>query len=158
MAKSETELQFEARQMVYTTAAELHRYFLSWRNQLLAGYFAVVAAIAVAYHWAYTQPHHSVAWILIVGCFAFAITLFFFLLEMRNRQLYRECQNVEQDIELTLKLAPTQKAPNANLGLYDRLITNTGQTFNHSNIMSLFFAGALISIIALVIVTLLKLK
>ena len=147
MAKTTQELSFEARQLVYNNAAELHRYFLTWRHQLLAGYLAVIAALSLAFSWAHSQPQNCRPWIAIVAFFAVILTAFFWVLEFRNRQLYRGCQNVAQNIEREFGLVPKQAAT-LSCGVYDELIRTTKPILNHSVIMNLFFAIALFSVVA----------
>jgi len=157
MAATKQELLFEARKLVYQNAGELHRYFLSWRHQLFAGYLAVIAALVVPACWAYNSPTHSRAWIGIIGITSVLFTALFWVLEFRNRQLYRACQNVAQNIERLFGVAP-EDTSKTNTGVYDELITTTSRSLNHSMIMNVFFAIALfyLTFLTLTVIFILK--
>jgi len=157
MAKSKEELLFEARKLVYGNASELHRYFLSWRHQLFAGYLAVLAALAIAFNWAYNLQHHPRAWIGIVSIMAIALSVLFWLLEFRNRQLYRSSQNIARNLEQQMGVAQ-EELQIKNGGVYDELIRTTDRFLNHSSIMNMFFMCTIIFLILLTLATLFILK
>jgi len=77
---------------VYAAIAENYRYFLNWRARLLAGYFAVLAALAFAFGWLQSEKHF---WVSVAVPFVGAgLTLVFWLLDMRNREAYRAMTRV----------------------------------------------------------------
>ena len=157
MAKSKEEILFESRKLVYENASQLHRYFLTWRHQLLAGYLAVLAALGVAFNWASLRADSKELWIGAIGLLSISLTALFWLLEFRNRQLYRGCQNIARNLEQLMGLVPEEPAIK-NGGVYDELIRTTSQTLNHSTIMNMFFAFALLLLIALTLAGLFTFK
>jgi hypothetical protein len=76
--------------MVYAHCVDMHKYFLTWRERLLAGYATMLAALAIADSWAYNESstYFSRA-ICIVGI---VMTFIFWLLDRRTRDLYRTCK------------------------------------------------------------------
>lgn len=126
--------------LVYDRCCELHRFFLTWRHQLLAGYFAILAALAVAFNWFYacdkTKPWAGVIWIL--GALA---TIFIWLLEGRNRELYRTCQNVASGIEEQWGFV-SNPDPGKHRGLYLGLKGSNEKT-PHSKTIDWMFGVAL---------------
>jgi len=41
--------------IVYEQGAEHHRHYLSWREKLIGGYVAIVAALVISLRWLYTH-------------------------------------------------------------------------------------------------------
>jgi len=147
MTKSNEEILNESRIQAYQTTTELHKYFLSWRDKLLAGYLAILAALSIAFNWAKSSQTNFKAWVWIIGLFSILLTIFFWLLEYRNRHLYRACQNVAQNLEKQMCLTSED-----NCGIYNELNRSTKKSFiNHSLLMDLFFAIACLSLIVLTI-------
>lgn len=96
------EFNFEKMKMVYDKVADHHRYYLSWRQYLLAGSFAVFAALSYSSYLLFEKGGYNVlfsAGILVVNG---AISILFLLLDKRNRDLYRVCQRVGSKIEQVL--------------------------------------------------------
>lgn len=73
-----------------------YRFFLSWRHALFAGYLLVVSALSLAFSWLYKEQH-SLLWVTFI--FGIIITLVFWALEFRNRELYHACQNTGEELE-----------------------------------------------------------
>lgn len=68
----------ESLKAVYENCCELHRYFLTWRHQLLAGYLATLAALGIAYSWTYVATNNArpLAWVVcLLGTFLTIIFL-----------------------------------------------------------------------------------
>lgn len=47
---------------VYAEVGTNYRYFLSWRHRLFAGYFAIIAALAIALSWV-VKNEPSASWV-----------------------------------------------------------------------------------------------
>lgn len=87
----------EVLKMIYDKTAEHHRFFLLWRQYLLAGYFALIGTLLYS------------SYILIQGVYAqlvcvpfFIITflaIMFYFLDSRNAELYQVCQKTGKAIE-----------------------------------------------------------
>ena len=83
---------------VYAETGNNYRFFLAWRHALMAGYLAVLAAVAVAL-WAVVENRPGIIpWIFVV---AIVVTGVFWALEARNRDLYRACLDAGEQQEST---------------------------------------------------------
>ncbi len=133
--------EFESLKMVYENAAEQHRYFISWRQFLLAGYFAI---IGILFYSAYTifgkSEFYQKFTFVIILCIS-VISKFFLFLERRNKKLYQECQNVSSKIEEKLFNGEV-----SNFGLFYNLVksskkkdNNDKDTWTHSQIIDWFY-------------------
>jgi hypothetical protein len=80
----------------YEEAGRNFRYFLSWRERLLAGYFALLAGLSFAFSWLF-QEASQLSWIPFAA--GFILTLLIWALEYRNRDLYRVCQQSAKNCE-----------------------------------------------------------
>lgn len=93
-------LEFEKLKLIYEKAAEHHKYYLSWRQLLLAGYFTVVGII---FYSVYTLVEkgdlvfNAIAAAL--GIIIYLLSNLFIQLDKRNSDLYHICQNVGENIE-----------------------------------------------------------
>jgi hypothetical protein len=107
-----------------------YRYFLSWRHKLLAGYLASVAGLAIGFSWVFT--HSGVkpySWaVFILGLF---ISLVFWGLDYRNRDLYHACQKSGAEIELK---------QNMSSGIYTLLNEKTKKKITHSIMLDIMFS------------------
>jgi hypothetical protein len=135
----------ESLRLVYQTCCELHRYFLTWRHQLLAGYLATLAALGIAFGWTYDWTNNARPLASIVCLVGLFLTTIFWLLEGRNRRLYRECQNVASDIEAKFGFAPKVES-NQGKGIYAALKQTKG--FSHSRTIDILFAVAAVALLA----------
>ena len=45
--------EFEKLKLLYERNSDQFKYFLTWRQLMLAGYFSIIAALALAFKWAY---------------------------------------------------------------------------------------------------------
>lgn len=97
---------------VYGEIGTNYRYFLAWRHRLFAGYVAVLAGLSVAY-WSVGDDD---AFRKAIIAASFVITVVFWILEYRNRDLYHACQNSGQACESDLP---------QDVGIYTRLTSNT---------------------------------
>jgi hypothetical protein len=149
---------FEARKLVYDHCVELHRYFLTWRHQLLAGYLATLAGLGIAYSWTYSTTNNArrLGWV-ICGLGAF-LTFIFWLLDYRNRDLYHACQQVASDIEEACGFN-ADPVSTRHKGLYARLNQTSLQPgppsgfkllrwVTHSRAIDILLLGAFAALIA----------
>ncbi len=159
MGKTKEEILFETNKVAYENACQLHRYFLSWRHQLFAGYLAVLAALAIAFNWAYKNPldYNSRLWLVIVIVIGVFLTIIFWLLEIRTRQLYRGCQNIARNLEIKMGIAPAEESIK-NCGVFYELLRMTKDSSSHSRIMNIFFSITLITLVLLALTVIFILK
>lgn len=81
--------------LLYETNAEQFRYFLTWRQLMLAGYFATVAALALAWWAVKENPVLLPAPPLVGG----VVSLVFWVLEQRNKELIKLTSDVGANLE-----------------------------------------------------------
>ena len=112
-----------------------YRFFLTWRHGLLAGYLAIIAGLSVAFSWLYKEAP-ALLWIVFAA--GFAVTLLFWVLEYRNRDLYRACQESGKICEDGLP---------AGSGLFSRLNELQDKRITHSYAIDLFLGFALVSLV-----------
>ncbi len=79
----------------YAEIGTNYRYFLTWRARLFAGYLTVLAALSVAY-WTVRSDANLQKIIVAVPI---ALTIVFWMLDLRNRHLYHACQHSGQACE-----------------------------------------------------------
>lgn len=92
-------------QMIYDKVGEHHRYYLSWRQYLLGGYFAVIATLFYACFQLFTNTDYIVKSYSIYTAISISIVSFiFWWLDERNRKLYQNCQKVGAAIERKLNV------------------------------------------------------
>ena len=89
---------------LYKEASETYRYFLEWRNKILAGYFAVLAALALAFgwiqtHWTEVSTQFRSDSDVILPLAVILMSTVFWMLDFRNRDLFRMCQHACADLE-----------------------------------------------------------
>jgi hypothetical protein len=95
--------EFEKLKMVYERAAEHHKYYLSWRQFILSGFFAVISVLLLCIYNGYTSPSLFVK--CITPLIALVIVLsatFYESLDLRNKELYQSCQRTATVIEFQL--------------------------------------------------------
>jgi hypothetical protein len=73
---------------VYAEIGINFRYFLTWRQLIFAGYLAVLGALSAGGAWVYEHAAHLLGVVPAVGLL---LTGVFWVIEYRNRQLYRAC-------------------------------------------------------------------
>lgn len=93
---------------VYAEVGVNYRYFLTWRQRIFAGYLAVLGALGVAAGWLLKESPHSL-WLL--GEAGFLLTIVFWIIEGRNREIYRNCVKCGAACEVGL----------ADIGIYVEL-------------------------------------
>jgi hypothetical protein len=94
----------------YDHILQTYKFFLEWRSKMLAGYFAVLAALGWGFSWIHAKPELA-AWQKFVPIAGILVTLFFWAIEYRNREQYRDCMNVGRRIEKDLGLNTNEKKP-----------------------------------------------
>jgi uncharacterized protein (TIGR02246 family) len=114
---------------LYAEAGEMLRHYLSWREKLLAGYVAIIAALAVAF--AKLPPQYSTLGpaVALMGMF---LTAMFWLLERRNRALFNRCVTAGVTLEKRVPIVGTFTELN------DEPATPT-----HSTVLDWFFGLAM---------------
>lgn len=113
---------------VYTEMGINYRYFLGWRQRLLAGYLATVAALAIAYAWTYKEAK-PLSWVVLAT--GSGLTIVFWFLDYRNRDLYHACQNSGEALEKAGGISAEQ-------GIYSRL-NKLQVRITHSRTLDIMF-------------------
>lgn len=151
---NDKDIEFEKQKIVYDKASELHRYYLSWRQFLFAGFIAITGLIIFKCCDMSNQLN-----IAILLSIVSIISLIFYLLDKRNCELYHICQKVESKIEDNwFGREKKEKETKGNIKLYKRLDlsyqedkqeTNTSHRITHTLIIKFLYVGC--SIISFVI-------
>lgn len=92
---NDKDIVFEKQKIVYEKASELHRYYLSWRQFLFAGFIAVIGLI-VFKCCDILSDKLIIAILLLVSTI---VSIVFYFLDKRNARLYHICQEVESRVE-----------------------------------------------------------
>lgn len=96
---SEKTDDFERLKLLYQENGTMFRFYLTWRQLLLAGYFAILAALALGFRWSLSSAKG-------ISCiFPFAgagMGILFWALDYRNRQLYTHVGSVGRELESRL--------------------------------------------------------
>jgi hypothetical protein len=86
---------------LYEYVGSAVQYHLSWRERLLAGYVAVVAGLALTFSWMQSN-HKSISFL--VPLVASAMSIVFWLLDRRNREIFKNCIQAGADLESAASL------------------------------------------------------
>lgn len=120
---------------VYEEIGKNYRYFLNWRHGLFAGYLAVVAALAAGVVRVYSS-HPKFVWPLFLA--GAIVTLVFWGLEYRNRDVYHACQRSGAECERHFP---------AGVGIFTRMQNLGGGLLTHSRVLDLFFGVVTIALL-----------
>jgi hypothetical protein len=128
-------------QLLYGENAIQFRFFLTWRQVLLAGYFAIIAALALGFEWAVTRAPDLTFACPLAGAF---VSVFFWALDFRDMQLYRHASLVGATIE--------EAMGRAQLGYYGTYHTIKHSSWAHSMLLMTFYlaSGAAMLIISII--------
>lgn len=147
---------------IYQQAFEQHRYYITWRERLTAGFLAVLTGLVIALGWLSDKGLPEYYYIVfLAGMF---VSYGFYQMDLRNLSLTHACQNVAATIEEKWGLN-FDKTTNRNEGLASTL-DNSGsllntigskkdkskkeKIFNHSDVLKFtFFAVMIICFIGL---------
>jgi hypothetical protein len=72
----------------YAEIGDMFRHYLDWRAKLFAGYFAILAGLALAFVWT-TANVPSRSWLVTLS--GVVVSGAFILLDLRNRENYYAC-------------------------------------------------------------------
>jgi hypothetical protein len=121
--------QTELLKALYEENGTVFRFYLTWRHQLLAGYFAVLAAVTLGIQWSLIHAPGTTAVAPFVGA---ALSALFWALDHRNRMLYRDASKTGVELESRLGFAET--------GYYGRYKEPKG-LIRHTFMLALFYIG-----------------
>ena len=121
-------------QDVYIEIGVNYRYFLTWRQRIFAGYLAVLGVLSVAAGWMLKDAPHLLWLFSITGLL---LTLVFWTIERRNRELYGVC----------ISRGAVCEAGLGDMGVYSGL-RQRPQRVTQSAALDLLFAGAAIAFVA----------
>jgi hypothetical protein len=112
-------LEFEKLKLLYENVAEQNRFYLSWRHKLVAGHLTSLAALFIA---TYTLLDGSkLSGYAVWPALGIALVSGLFMgLDRRNRELFKNAQNVGVAIEQKLGLNLYYKDEKI-IGLFERL-------------------------------------
>jgi len=88
--------EFEKLKLLYEKNTDMFQYLLTWRQVMLGGYFAIIAALAVGFQWAVGSHTDRLFVFPLAGAWVSAI---FWALSHRNGQLYELMNNVGAGLE-----------------------------------------------------------
>ena len=120
-------------QDLYKESGELLRHYLSWREKLLAGYFAVMAGLAIAVG-AMQDQFKPIA--VLVPLLASILSVVFLLLDLRNQELLDGCVDVGAALERL------HFGPHKQLNLTPRFLRHS------TTVRGLYVVGGVVSFIA----------
>jgi uncharacterized protein (TIGR02246 family) len=123
---------------LYAEAGEMLRHYLSWREKLLAGYVAIIAALTVA---VVNLPPRYTSLAPAVAVVGMLLTAMFWLLERRNRELFNRCVTAGATLENEIRIVGTFTELNKN-----------PETPTHSTVLDWFFGLAMCFLFAAAIV------
>lgn len=115
--------------LLYEENARMFRFYLTWRQLLLAGYFTILAALALGYKWSLSEASAYSSMFPFVGS---GISILFWALDYRNRQLYKHSSEAGAMLEQEL----VDKVV-GYFGTYDDKATR----LHHSTILAIFYLG-----------------
>ena len=142
------ELKIEKLKIVYDKVAEHHKYYLTWRQVLLAGYFVIIGMIFYSiYSIIENNSEFQKICFIVILSIAF-ISWLFLELDKRNRDLYHICQRVGSKIESEFfeNLDPKIKD---NFGLFftlDKSQENSSY-YTHSKLIDILYKTNLIIVL-----------
>lgn len=93
-------LEFEKLKLIYEKAAEHHKYYLTWRQIMLGGYFTIIGIIFYSI-FILVEKNNLVFSLTatVFGIIIYMLSRLFLELDGRNSDLYHACQNVGENIE-----------------------------------------------------------
>ena len=139
--------ELEKLKMVYDKVAEQHQYYLSWRQFLLAGYFAIMGVIFYSTYTVVNDNNRFSNWSFAIMLCGSMLSLFFLFLDKRNRDLYHVCQRVGSKIEQTLFSDLDEKSKD-NKGLFftlDKSYKNSSNPSHSDLIDTLYIANTILT-------------
>jgi hypothetical protein len=131
----------EALRLAYQTSLDLYKFFGSWRHQLLAGYLATISGLGITFGWTYSSVNNARPLTSLVCLTGLFLTAFFWLLERRNRSLYRACTHTASEIEKRLGF-DTNEASTDGRGVFTALQSTNAITCTHSRVIDALFVIA----------------
>ncbi len=137
-----TDTEFQKLKLLYEENSTQFRYFLTWRQLILAGYFSAVAALALAFKWAMEKESHMLPLFPLAGAL---VSLLVWALERRNTELYRLTSKVGTRLEEKMGLTV--------MGHFGEYAKSPAQETRHFMILATFYlgSGALMLLLSIVL-------
>jgi ABC-type Fe3+-siderophore transport system permease subunit len=105
---------------IYDHTRDSLHYYVKWRERFVAGYFASLVALAFLFRWVLEKGYRHLLWVPFFT--AAAASIFFWLLDRRNREQYRACFAVGAAVERAfVKEKKLEEASIEHIGLYHNL-------------------------------------
>jgi hypothetical protein len=132
---------------IYAEIGANYRFFLNWRHALFIGYLAILLALANASKWLVEQELQNLSWLIFL--IGFFLSLCFWGLERRIRDLYRACTNTGAIFEKSFY----------QVGIYMKLDSEKmrNKKITHSFVLDCFFIIVTLSMFVMLIVSVWKL-
>jgi hypothetical protein len=127
-------------QDLYEEIGRTYRYYLNWRHASFAGYLIIMYALFLEHK---DDPNSFDLYAISI-----IITIVFWMIEKRIRDLYQACTKAGKELELNGKT--TEKRP--ALGIYTKLENLRDSAISHSRALDLLFASVIIGIILILLV------
>jgi hypothetical protein len=139
----------EVLRIVYDKVAEHHKYYLSWRHYLLAGYFVVIAFLFYASFYLIENRQPYAKFAFLIPIVISIVSRFFLLMDKRNMDLYHVCQNVGKRVEKKLfKLS--EKKIKRNHGLFNVLSSSYRTSgFTHTQLIGYLYNS--VTVVSLIV-------
>lgn len=145
--------EFKKMKMVYDKASEQHKYFLSWRQFLLGGYFAIIGALFYAAYTVFDKNDEYKKWTFVIVSSISFLSWLFLELDKRNRDLYHVCQRVASTIEQELFSSKLKEDSKDNVGLFYTLDNsskhNDSSCWTHSELIDILYEAIILVTILL---------
>jgi len=128
--QKDTDIKFEGLKLLYERNSDQFKYFLTWRQLMLAGYFAIIAALALGFKWALGDHTEALFAFPFAGAW---VSVLFWALDRRNRELYTMVSRVGAGLEE--KICPEAKG---HFMAYSEKKARLG----HGRILAVFYLGS----------------
>jgi hypothetical protein len=128
--QNNTDSKFEGLKLLYERNSDQFKYFLTWRQLMLAGYFAIIAALALGFKWALGDHTEALFAFPFAGAW---ISVLFWALDRRNRELYTMVSQVGAGLEE--KIYPEAKG-------HFRAYSEKKARMGHGRILAVFYLGS----------------
>jgi hypothetical protein len=124
---------------IYEEIGRNYRYFLNWRHALFAGYLLILYIASTFY----TESSDNLFFQRLCLGVTILISLVFWVIEIRIRDLYRACTEAGESLE---KMTADKKDA-LSYGIYAKLNSDAlrNKNFSHTNALNLLFLSVIIS-------------
>ena len=115
--------------VLYEETGKMMRFYLTWRQLMLAGFFAIIAALSLGFKWSIKEAQYLSFIFPFTGV---AVGLLFWALDRRNRQLYQHTAEAGRELEKKMGFKDI-----GYFGSYKKEKNN----LSHSRILTVLYMG-----------------